>query len=534
MRQALIAQWFDSPEYMARLRNKVTILKKMEEDPYFRAERIQNVYAVDPVAFIEDFCLIKLTEFSGKPTPFFLFPYQKRIIQKFQETEMDLGEHEVLIDKPRGMGVTWLLVSYLLWRFLFTPNYAGFVLSRSESEVDDGTNTPDGSIFGKLRWQMARLPRFMIPEGFQAKKARGTSTDMTLKLINPAIGSSIIGSSTNANAGRSRRYSTIFIDECFAIERFAEVYRALQSVSKNKFFISTAKAGFQNKKFADMCEQNGDRVSLTWQDHPFKDQQWYEDQLAKAEFDPEVMKEVDVGYAINERAQYYPEIKHSRVLPLQYDPNYPLYCFLDFGGRQDLTVIEYAQFIGGRLRLLSAYRNTNKPTEWYAPFMNPEVHYNPDAYNPKQIQFLSKVRTWKKPAAYFGEQDHLTPKRPDNKSDQSVLGPLGIRIHVNTYAIQHPPRRAAVVSFLPRTDFNQEDEGAMWVYDAIMQSRYTNPLRTTSENLKPVHDPEIADARAAFENGCVNMGRVIKAQRGDVNSEADRSFYRGIINKLRV
>lgn len=534
MRNNLIQKYYDSDEYLTKLRKKIDILQRMEADVFFRQEQLLDVYSVNPEQFIEDFLFIKFTEFGGDPKPFFLFPYQREIIRKIQETEMDNNDCELLIDKPRGMGITWIMCSFFLWRFLFRPNYSAFILSRSESEVDDGTDIPDNSIFGKIRWQMRRLPNYLIPEGFQFKKTRGTPTDMSLKLINPELGSSIIGSSTNANAGRSRRYTTTFIDECFSIERFNEVYRSLQSVSRTKIFVSTVKQGRVFEDFKKMCERENNYISLTWKDHPFKDDLWYEEQLKKAEFDPEVMKEVEVSYALPRKSQYYPQIESSLVESVAYDRDKPLYVGLDFGGRQDYTVLVWVQYDGSKLKVIDAYWNTNKPTDWYAPFLNPELSFNPEHYNEYQQKFLNKVRSWKKPVAYFGEQDHLIKRRPDNRSDQDALGPLGIRILVNTYAIQHEPRRIATSQLLPRTVFNVDSDAAMRIYDAIANSRYANTVRTTTEQLKPIHDSEIADMRAAFENICVNIGRVMRKQRDDIVGTNDKSFARAIIKTLKI
>jgi len=91
-----------------------------------------------------------------------------------------------------------------------------------------------------------------------------------------------------------------------------------------------------------------------------------------------------------------------------------------------------------------------------------------------------------------------------------------------------------MVSLIPKMVFNQNEDGALRVYDALMQSRYSNQLRTTSENLKPVHDAEIADFRAAAENFAVNFGRIIRNQRADVHNSEDRSFAARIIKQLRV
>ena len=149
MNLRLLEEYYNGAEYLSKLRAKVSVLKELEDDEYTRAAKILDIYAVDPIRFIEDFMLLKANKAQGSPPkPFFLFPYQKKIILKILELENGNQEAELLIDKPREMGITWLLCAYFEWRWLFTPNYSSFILSRSEVEVDDGTRTPDGSIFG--------------------------------------------------------------------------------------------------------------------------------------------------------------------------------------------------------------------------------------------------------------------------------------------------------------------------------------------------------------------------------------------------
>ncbi len=274
-----IREYYDGPEYLKKIQSRVENMRLLQADPLSRARMVLDIYSVDFERFCEDFLWLIIPEFGDAIKPFFLFEYQRKIIRKIQDAEMYGGDIELLIDKPRGMGVTWLFVAYFYWRWLFTPNWTAFVMSRTETEVDDGTASPSGSIFGKLRWMIARTPKFLLPDSYEAKGKKGNSTDSTLRIINPAIGSGIFGSSTNSNAGRSRRYSVILIDECFAIDGFSNVYRSLQSVARQKIFVSTTKASREAKKFKDMCEEMGNYVPLEWRDHPWKDEEWYQEQL---------------------------------------------------------------------------------------------------------------------------------------------------------------------------------------------------------------------------------------------------------------
>lgn len=534
MNARLIQEYYDSQEYLDKLRGKISLLKELETNEFKRERMMMDVYAVDPIRFIEDCLLIKFSEFGGEPKPFFLFPYQKRIIQKLQDAELRNEDIDLLVDKPRGMGLTWLIAAYFLWRFLFTPNYSSLILSRKEDLVDDGTDLPDETIFGKIRWMMRRLPKYMIPEGFQFKKARGTTTDMNLKLINPQIGASITGSSTNSNAGRSGRFSIIMIDECFFIEHFQQVYNSLTSVARVKVFISTTVESMVAKKFRDTCEAAGNYISLTWRDHPFKDQDWHDALVAKAESmeNPDLLREAEVSYSINPKSRYYPEIEQAKIESVQYNPDLPLFCSIDIGV-QDLTPILWWQY-DGRLKLLEAYWNRERPIMWYAPFMNPEVKSeNTDHYNEYQRKILTKIRSWKKPIAWFGEQDHLNKKMPLNKSSADMLYPFGIKIIANSYAIEHEPRRLATSQLIPKMVFNQDSDAAIKVYDALANSKYSNAVRSTSENKKPIHTPEIADLRAAVENMCVNLPRILRARRADVPA-SEHSFASALIKSVRT
>jgi hypothetical protein len=532
-----LKEYYDGPEYLKKLQSRADNLRMMALDPMGRSRMMLDIYAVDFERFCEDFLFLQIPEFGDATKPFFLFDYQRNIIRKLQEAEFTNLDVDLLVDKPRGMGLTWLVAGYVYWRWLFTPAWSCFLLSRTEIEVDDGTDIPNNSIMGKIRWLIKHTPPFLLPEGYQPKGKKGTSTDSTLRIINPSLGSAIVGSSTNSNAGRGRRYSLVLIDECFAIDRFNEVYRALQAVSRVRIFISTTKAGVKYKKFKELCEQAGWYVSLSWRDHPFKDQEWYDDQLRKAEYDPEILKEVDVSYDISPKLQYYPEIVNSSVVRIEYNPNLPLYCGLDFG-KGDLTVIVWAQFSGNQLNIIECYSNSNKgKAEWYAPFLNPEhpIDGSSFVYTAQAISFMSRVRSWKKPQAYFGEVAHTIKSMADNRSIADVMARCGIRLIVNTYAIEHEPRRKATGLLLPRMVFNEGSEGVMDLYDAVRNSRYKTTTSSKDASMAPAHDEGIADFRAALEKLCVNIGRVFKAQRNDIGEKMKAGgFVNNLIQYLRV
>ena len=532
-----IDEYYKSKEYIDKLRTRAELMKQLEEDPLFRNEMVVNVWSIDPIRFIEDVLWLKIPNYNGAIKPMFLFEYQKKIIQALYDAENANQDVEHLIDKLREMGISWIVITYMYWRWLFTPNWGGFILSRTESEVDDGTDSPDSSLMGKIRFHIKHTPKWLLPQGYTPKGKKGTSTDSTLRILNPAIGSVLIGSSTNSNAGRSRRYSFIFIDECFFIERFSELWRALQSVARVKIFVSSVKQGRVSEEFKNLCERNGQYTSLGWQDHPWKGQEWYDEEVKKAEFDPEVMKELTVDYAVSVREQYYPQIRQATVETISYDRKLPVYCFTDFGSH-DKTVIGFAQLVGGRINVVECVSSSLKEISWYAPFMNPDLPYNRELYTPKQIEKLNKVRSFRKPEGYFGEAAHFQRVMPLNTSIAQVLSKFSIRLVSNNNAIQHEPRYHATSLMLPKTTFNKDSDECMELYDAIANSKTATTIAPNLKNsgLKPKHDKYIADYRAAFENLAVNIPRVIKRQRDnfDVEKFGGAKFTQGIMKYLKV
>ena len=463
-----------------------------------------------------------------------------------------------MIDKPRGMGLTWLICTFFLWRWTFDANYSSFILSRTEKEVDDGTSEPDSSIFGKLRWQIDMLPDYLLSSDFKPKVGKGTPTDSMLRLYNPTLKSTIIGASTSSNAGRSRRYSSVFVDECFFIEKFKEVNRSLTSVARNKILVSTTVEDKTARDFKERCEKQGTYISLTYQDHPFKDEQWFNELQKKADDldDPDIMREAKVNYSVSPKYQYYPQVAKSKVEDLEYNPARPLYISLDIGGNQDLTVIGYWQFNGINFDLLESFESKARPSKWYVPFFNPfageviqmttkdGVEYRADwldtdpaspvkySYSEYQYNFIQKISTWKKPIAWFGELDHTIPRMPTNQSTAQVLIPYGIRITYNNYGIEHEPRHSATSVLLPKIRFNDVPQ-TIKVYNAIANSKRPKMENHTSENLKPIHGSDgTADRRAMVENFCVNVSRILRKQREEI-PQSERSFAGSIIKKLR-
>jgi hypothetical protein len=533
MRIELLENYYQGDEYRAKLIARLQTFQYVEKDPTAMTQFVVDKWAINPIDFIEQFGYIINPKFHNEVKPFFLFDYQRRILTKMWEAEVSGQETEILIDKPREMGLTWIMVWYYIWRWLFTKNWSGAVLSRTETEVDDGTADPSKSIFGKIRWSLQYLPEWIMPDDFTFKGKKGTSTDQSLRISNPNMMSSIVGSTANENAFRGSRFSFSWVDECFFVEHFQAVHRSISHVASTRVYISTSKVGRQYAKFVELIEEAGNHIQLTWRDNPFKDQIWYDEKMKEAAFDPEAIKEIDVSYAVNSTMQYYPELSTAKLSPVTYDYKRPMFISLDYG-KQDHTVLIWWQFDGLNFNILECIARNIVEFDWFTPFMNKDLPYDEKKYVGYLKPIIEKVRSWNKPHGVFGEPAHLQTHYPSNTSIQKELRKYGVMLRVNNYAIQYEVRRKAVSIILPRCVFNSDSDGVGELYDALLNSRYAGNAKGLSKEsmMKPAHDDEVGDYRSAFENGAANVPKVLRLQRDSISPDLKRGGTNNIIDSL--
>lgn len=160
--------------------------------------------------------------------PFITWPVQDDMANEINKA-ID-GQTNLLIDKSRNMGASWVVLANFVWRFTFRPESAFLVLSRKEEEVDSSDTKPNMStLFWKARYMLNRLPDVMRPQ-------YGSSR---LYLTNPHNGAIVKGESTNSNAGRSGRNQGTLIDEAAAVDNLEEIMGASHEATFCRILVST-------------------------------------------------------------------------------------------------------------------------------------------------------------------------------------------------------------------------------------------------------------------------------------------------------
>jgi len=171
------------------------------------------------------------------------------------------GDYDLLIEKSRDMGASWMVLVTYLWLWLFYPQMAFLCISRTEDLVDR-TGDPD-TLFWKFRFALANLPAWMRPPTREAN----------LHIENLANGSVIDGRATSKDAARAGRRKSLLVDEHASIEQAADVEMATADVSANRLRVSTPKG---MNTFGRLRHSGKVKVlTLHWSKHPIKSRGLY-------------------------------------------------------------------------------------------------------------------------------------------------------------------------------------------------------------------------------------------------------------------
>lgn len=200
------------------------------------------------------------------------------------------------VEKSRDMGVTWLNVADQVHDWLWHDGHVGGFGSRKEAYVDNGDDPK--SIFAKIRFLVAWLPKWMRPVGFDWRRHSAK-----MRLINPANGNSLIGEA-GSDIGRGGRSRVFDLDEAAHIEAPNDVEAALSANANIIIETSTPRGG--GNPFARRCRGGVIPLfSFHWRQDPRKDDAWYAKQVA--ELDPIVVaQEIDIDYDASISGQVVP------------------------------------------------------------------------------------------------------------------------------------------------------------------------------------------------------------------------------------
>jgi hypothetical protein len=424
---------------------------------------------------------------NPKHIPFVLFEYQKRAIRELVDA-IDNG-HDLLIEKSRDMGVTWIVVYVFLWYWLFRDGVNLLMGSYKEKLVDDRT---DDSLFGRLDYALQSMPKWVLPKGFNAKKHRNK-----LKLENPANRNLISGDTMNPDFGRGSRKTAIFFDELGSWDYAKDGWESCGDVTACRIANSTPKG----RNFYWKLRNSGIPVlTLHWSEHPLKDKHWYEFEKTRRSSE-EVAQELDIDYSKSQEGRVYPEWNEANVSwgLHEYDDTKPLYVGWDYG-RNDGTAIIWAQPEGRGLKIIDSYYKTGETIDFFVPFITGIVPSDSYRYSKKDYEIIQKHRGWKK-GTHFGDPSGRNSSGVTHQTVFSILESYGIYTNWEQSWNVFQNRKLAAKALIRDGVLLNQTEGNEYFNMCMEQASYPQVTREGEKEVRskdPNHD-WTSHHRSAFE-----------------------------------
>lgn len=184
--------------------------------------------------FVDNFCMMWAKE-GGDPIPFHLWEFQQDGAEQMQK------EQKLIFLKARQMGLSWLVVAYIVWCVRFKKNFHVYITSIGLREVNE-------------QMERARFIWYNLPEWMRSDISLGgkgcKDNDSLIEFTN---GSAIHAIASTRSAGHGAAPGLYILDEFARKENDVMTWRAVKpSLGKNSqvIIISTSN-GFGNL-YADL------------------------------------------------------------------------------------------------------------------------------------------------------------------------------------------------------------------------------------------------------------------------------------------
>ncbi len=333
--------------------------------------------------------------------PFITYPYQEDFIHELSD-DISAGTSE-LVEKTRDMGVTWMVLTVFVYRWLFFDE-SFLVGSIVEGKVD--TIGDMDSHFERMRYIISKLPAWMLARcGFKA----ANSSYMRLFKDN---GSSITGESMNAQFSRQGRYKAILLDEFAFIQSSVTVWRACGDSSPCKIVVSTPNGS--NNMFAQLRKSGKIKVkTFHWTKHPKKDKAWYdkqkEDRSAK-----DIAQELDINYTISAGDPFYQGFSRALHLrKMQLNKDRELTLSWDYGFRHPNCTIHQLT-VEGIWVVVDNIFGENQTIDEFAEHVTAYLNQNYQGF------------TWRHRG--FGDPAGRQSSDKSRRSSEQILNEMGFKV----------------------------------------------------------------------------------------------------------
>lgn len=175
---------------------------------------------------------------------------------------------DILINKSRDMGASWMCTIFIHWLWLFHPNAQLLELSRTEPYVDQAGNMK--ALFQKHDYINKWLPEWMLPP----LVGQGQKFRTKMHMYNDLNNACIDGESTTEHATSGDRRMVILLDE-FAKVKYGKLMRSATGPAALMRIVNSTVVGPGTEY--SKWKNDGTIVvfPLMWWDHPDKGKHRY-------------------------------------------------------------------------------------------------------------------------------------------------------------------------------------------------------------------------------------------------------------------
>ena len=250
--------------------------------------------------------------------PVELFAYQEEAARRIIDAS-SMRSRVVVIEKSREMGWSWLVCLLDLWWWLFTPRWSGMLGSAKQELVDDGTESPEFTLFGKFVFGLFRCPPWMRPSGWRTpQEAKRRRLWRELNLTNNDNGARLYGAAMGENFGVSRRMAMVGVDEAGTLPGGGwKIRKSLTSVANLQIWWSNPRGNTNAFHHYAKKTKGVIKISTHWSEHPWKDPKreplWYPIEVET--MPPEdIRSELEIDYEASVKGVIFSRLRRSRHL----------------------------------------------------------------------------------------------------------------------------------------------------------------------------------------------------------------------------
>ena len=286
------------------LRFRVKLLRSAASDESARQD-LWCACSKSLLFYINAFCYL-FEPRTGYVLPFVTYPFQDETLMDILDAIGKAGvedQHDLVIEKSRDMGVSWMNLTTLEWLWHFHERQTFLLLSRKEELVDKRGD--DKELFKKIDFIHEHQPKWLLPSIRRMKMLKANEDNK----------STLGGESTNEFAGIADRKRALFIDEFSKMNNQKAIFSGTRDVSKCRIFVFTPQ-GAANKAHDIAHNPKFKKLTLHWSKHPTKGAGLYRVTNGKVEIIDKEWHDANPEYDFYTRGEF---LKNGKLRSPFYD-----------------------------------------------------------------------------------------------------------------------------------------------------------------------------------------------------------------------